>query len=380
MGRTEKEILLYANQLNSAYEMIQQKYPEEKINVKKAYYFAIGLLGQPMLLENNNLLAFNKYHFSIANAEAEERIEDEISHLSEKGLDDFSDMHEARDMGLIQRWMGGHTSAALDLLMKDGYEKRIRLALREKQRTKCKDKQEFYKAELIVLLAAQKRILQYAEEAKKQSETCRDKVQKEKYLRMVSACNNIAYNSPTSFFEAVQLIALTHEFCVMEFNGGQSQGIRLDQVLYPYYVSDLVNGRTNRKAALEIICSLWNCYKSFGERTANITLGGCTKTGIDMCNEITLICMEASIRVKANVPLLTLRVHPKLDEKVWDTAIELVRSGQGFPAFYNDIVAVKAKMNSGVEEEDAWDYSTLGCVEFTNFCIFRATKTMCTMI
>ena len=71
------------------------------------------------------------------------------------------------------------------------------------------------------------------------------------------------------------------------------------------------------------------------------------------------------MKVKADVPLITLRVHPKLDDRVWNTALKLVKSGQGFPAFYNDNVAVKAKINSGVSLKDAYDYSTLGCVEIT---------------
>jgi formate C-acetyltransferase len=84
-----------------------------------------------------------------------------------------------------------------------------------------------------------------------------------------------------------------------------------------------------------------------------------------MSNEMTLICMEASIIVKADVPLLTLRVHPNLNEKVWETALMLVKSGQGFPAFYNDEAVITARMNAGVSREDAYDYSTLGCVETT---------------
>ena len=71
------------------------------------------------------------------------------------------------------------------------------------------------------------------------------------------------------------------------------------------------------------------------------------------------------MRVRADVPLLTLRVPPKLNDKVWNTALKLVQCGQGFPAFYNDIAAVQAKMNAGVSRKDAYDYSTLGCVELT---------------
>ena len=74
------------------------------------------------------------------------------------------------------------------------------------------------------------------------------------------------------------------------------------------------------------VAPLWRIFESYGERCANLTIGGCDQYGNDCSNEMTIICMEASMKVKADVPLITLRFHPKLDERVWNTALKLVNS------------------------------------------------------
>ena len=43
--------------------------------------------------------------------------------------------------------------------------------------------------------------------------------------------------------------------------------------------------------------------------------------------------------------------------------LELVRTGSGFPAIYNEEVGLKMLMKKGVPLEKAWDWSCIGCVE-----------------
>lgn len=348
--------------------IVEEKYKREHFSVKKAYTFALELLIQPVVIDESNQLATNKIHICMSDSMCAEQIDREIQYLvdkypSKKQL--FDDMRIAKEVGMIQRWSGGHTSASMELLFKEGYRGRINKAYNLMQGEKNSKKKDFLRAELIVLLVAQKQIIRYSSEAEKLFHETEDKDMKKSYLRMAHACKNIAYYPPKDFFEAVQLIAITHDFCSVEGNGATSQGMRIDQLLNPFYLSDIANGKITRDQALEIVCGLWKVFESYGERCANLTIGGCDQYGNDCSNEMTLICMEASLRVKADVPLLTLRIHPELDDRVWNTALMLVKSGQGFPAFYNDKAVVRAKMNSGVSLEDAYDYSTLGCVEIT---------------
>lgn len=344
--------------------IIEEKYEGECISIKKAYTFALELLMQPIVIDETNQVATNKIHPNMLDSQCAEQLDREIQYVVEKYSDReelLNDIYIAKEIGIIQRWAGGHTSASMELLFKEGYQKRLNTAFKLMQIQNDKRRKDFLRAELIVLLAVQKQIIRYSDEAQKLYKKSQDK----RYLRMANACKNIAYNPPKDFFEAVQLIAITHDFCSVEGNGASSQGMRIDKLLNPFYQADVQSEKITRSDAFEIVCGLWNVFKSYGERCANLTIGGCDQYGNDCSNEMTIICMEASMKVKADVPLLTLRVHPKLDDRVWNTALMLVRSGQGFPAFYNDNVAVKSKINSGVSLEDAYDYSTLGCVEIT---------------
>lgn len=368
MIMVDDPVFLYKSHRELIYKTVNEKYLSEHLIVRKAYMFAEELLLQPIIMENNSMIAYNIFHNSMPDSQGAEQLEKEIEHLSKFYPDQkeqFDEIFAAREIGILQRWAGGHTSASLELLFEDGYQKRIEKVLSRMKITKDDEVKKFYKAELIVLLAAQKQILRYCDEAENKLRNEQDKNLKERLFRIIEACKNIAYNPPENFFEAVQLIVFTHEFCTVECNGATSQGLRIDQLLNKYYVSDIGKEKINRAEALEIICSLWEFYKIHGERCSNLTIGGSDECGNDMCNEVTLICMEASMCVRADVPLLTLRVHPKLNDKVWNTALNLVQCGQGFPAFYNDTAAVQAKMNDGVSRKDAYDYSTLGCVELT---------------
>lgn len=358
----EKKNRTYAN-----YDIVQRRYEKDEVVVRKAYLFAVELLMSPIQLGGDRII-YNEFRTTMYDSMGGEQLEKEVeyilaAHPEEK--DTCDDILLAKQIGMLQRCAGGHASIHLDMLFKEGYQEIIEKVQEKYSKESNLKKRQFYRAELIVLNAVQKQILRYADEIDMQLEKEKDCENKSNLFRASKACRNIAKNPPRDYFEAVQLIALTHEFCCVEGNGSQSWGIRIDQLLNKYYQDDIVIGKIDRQEAIDIICSLWRMYDTYGERCANLTLGGCDKYGHDMSNEMTLICMYASMKVKACVPLLTLRVHQNMDEKVWNTALELVKSGQGFPAFYNDCAAIKAKLNAGISEEDAYDYSTLGCVELT---------------
>ena len=358
----ERKNRTYAN-----YNIVQKRYAKEDIIIRKAYIFAVELLMSPIQVGGDYII-YNEFRTSAFDSMGGEQIEKEAEHIlkvypMEKSICD--DIVTARQIGMLQRWAGGHASMYLDILFKEGYQGRIEKVIEKLRIEKDVKRKQFYRAEMIVLLAAQKQVVRYAESIDREIEKEKDHKRKNNLVRASVACKNLVKYPPKNYFEAVQFVALTHEFCRVEGNGSQSWGIRIDQLLDKYYIKDKAEGILNRQEALDILCSLWKMYDTYGERCANLTLGGCNPYGEDMSNEMTLICMEASMRVKACVPLLTLRIHPSLNEKVWSTALKLVQCGQGVPAFYNDRVAIKAKMNAGISKEDAYDYSTLGCVELT---------------
>jgi len=73
--------------------------------------------------------------------------------------------------------------------------------------------------------------------------------------------------------------------------------------------------------------------------------------------------MEAMDLVRTDQPLLSLRCTKDMPKEYWQAAIDLVRTGLGFPAVYNDELIIATKTKLGVAEEDMWNYALMGCVE-----------------
>lgn len=260
----------------------------------------------------------------------------------------------AFNMGLFFSSIGGHVVPNYEILLKSGIDKLLEdiSILYEKNKTE----KNFYKAEMISLRALQEFILRYGKKA----------VQANRQ-DIADMLFHIAHDKPENFIEAVQLLWLQHEVMVAE---GDISGIsigRLDQILYPFYKKDINEEKITDDIALNILCSSWNKFEAPRELItfANITLGGGIYRGTDAANELTILCMEAQNRVRHNQPMLSLRTNEYTDNKVWDKALEVIATGMGVPALFNDKVVMEAKQRTGISTEDAYNYAIIGCVEPT---------------
>ena len=269
--------------------------------------------------------------------------------------DEAHNFINAAHMGLICRNPGVHTTASYSDMVKHGISPRIRYV-----EEKLKDEPEsiFYKSEFEVLQGFKKLILRYADEAKNLwSKTGNDN------LRTIAEnCRRIAEDSPKTFLQGLQLVLFIDMGIVMENGGGSFSFGRLDQYLYPLYKRDIDEGRINRLQAQEYLDAFWGKLAEMGSSWQNVTIGG-ARNGTDECNDLTIMCMEAAKRVKGQQPQLSLRVHKNMKTEVWDKAIDLISCGMGFPSMFNDDVCIKAMKSKGTSNEDAENYSVMGCVE-----------------
>jgi formate C-acetyltransferase len=138
---------------------------------------------------------------------------------------------------------------------------------------------------------------------------------------------------------------------------------RVDQFLAPYYERDKAAGLMSFKEAGEIIDALWLKIAGLVMGYQNVTIGGCDAWGNPAYNDITILCMQATGKLRQDQPLLSLRCHKNMPDKIWEEAIALIVRGGGFPALFNDEVIIKAKEKQGVDTEDSWNYGLVGCVE-----------------
>ncbi len=267
-------------------------------------------------------------------------------------------------IGLFTSAMGGHVIAGYDRVIAAGLGSLIEAA-RERLATAEGEARDFATASLAVCEAARDYILRYAAEAERLAgETPVDEFRGQ--LQAISeACRQIAAERPRTFFEAVQLVVLTHEVITAEQGSGSLSLGRADQYLFPFYQRDIEAGRLTADAAEEVVQALWLKFGALKNAYQNVTLGGIDGRGMFAGNDLTLMGLRATARLKMDQPLVSFRWHESMPEAFWEPVLDLIGEGLGFPAMFNDSVVIDAKCNVGLSREDAANYGIVGCVEMT---------------
>lgn len=239
------------------------------------------------------------------------------------------------------------------------------------------DKLVFYKASKTVLEAVSNFILRYSTLANELACKEEDITRREELLQMSEICSNISLKPASSFKEAIQIVWFIQLILQIESNGHSLSYGRFDQYLYPYYKHDLDNGIINEAEALELLTCLWiktltiNKVRSQAHTLSsagspmyqNVTIGGQTTNKEDAVNELSFLVLKSVAQTRLTQPNLTVRYHKNLNKKFFDECIEVMKLGFGMPALNNDEIIIPSFINWGVKEEDAYNYSAIGCVE-----------------
>jgi formate C-acetyltransferase len=137
---------------------------------------------------------------------------------------------------------------------------------------------------------------------------------------------------------------------------------RVDQYLWPFYRDDLARGLLTREAALEILCCLWARLDEIGE-VQNTCIGGLRPDGRDATNELSYLCLDATRLVGSPHTNLSARFHDGTPEAFHRACFEVIRTGIGFPAIFNDHVLQEGLEEIGIPAEVARDACMVGCIE-----------------
>lgn len=179
---------------------------------------------------------------------------------------------------------------------------------------------------------------------------------KERLNRIAEDCEFISENSPVNFSQAIQLIWFIQCFLDTESGNAAISFGRVDDYLYPYYKHDIQNKILTQEEALEIIMCFY-IKVSEGNESTMLTVGG------DKENELTSLFLEAQTRVNMRQPSIALRVSKLTSDNILNKAGELVVTGCGMPAFFNDDVIIKGLKGLGINDKKAKDYAIVGCYE-----------------
>lgn len=260
-----------------------------------------------------------------------------------------------------------------------GYEERTRAlkAALDLTDPEAIDKNVFYKAVLIVIEAVHSFALRYSALAAELAEKESDPARKAELLEMSRTCARVPYEPASSFKEAVQSVWFIQLILQIESNGHSLSYGRFDQYMYPYYMNDINSGKISEADALELLTCLWiktltiNKVRSQSHTLSsagspmyqNVTIGGQTIDHKDAVNELSFLVLKSVAQTRLTQPNLTVRYHRNLNKKFFDECVEVMKLGFGMPALNNDEIIIPSFINWGVKEEDAYNYSAIGCVE-----------------
>ena len=260
-----------------------------------------------------------------------------------------------------------------------GYEQRTRelKAALDLTRPDSIDRYVFYKAVLIVIAAVRQFAGRYAALAGKMAQQETDSVRKAELEAMSRICARVPYEKAASFREAVQSVWFIQLILQIESNGHSLSYGRFDQYMYPYYKKDIDQGIISQAEALELLTGLWiktltiNKVRSQSHTLSsagspmyqNVTIGGQTPAKQDAVNELSFMVLQSVAQTRLTQPNLTVRYHQHIDKHFFDECIEVMKLGFGMPALNNDEIIIPSFIKWGVKEEDAYNYSAIGCVE-----------------
>ena len=312
--------------------------------------------------ENNNL-----------RARGEALLPDEVSVFMETGVFGMEGKLNAGD---------AHLAVNYERILAEGlkgYEERTKKLKAALDFTKPEsiDKNVFYMAVLIVIDAVHTFANRYSKLAQDIALTETDAKRKEELLEISRICAKVPYEPASSFREAVQAVWFIQLILQIESNGHSLSYGRFDQYMYPYYKKDMENGSLSEESALELLTCLWiktltvNKVRSQAHTLSsagspmyqNVTIGGQTTDKKDAVNELSFTVLKSVAQTRLTQPNLTVRYHANLNKKFFDECIEVMKLGFGMPALNNDEIIIPSFINWGVKEEDAYNYSAIGCVE-----------------
>lgn len=239
------------------------------------------------------------------------------------------------------------------------------------------DKNIFYKAVLIVIEAVHQFAQRYSKLSQELADREKDSKRKAELLEISRICAKVPYEPATSFYEAVQSVWFIQLILQIESNGHSLSYGRFDQYMYPYYIKDIQEKVITKDEALELLTCLWiktltiNKVRSQAHTLSsagspmyqNVTIGGQTPDKKDAVNELSFVVLQSIAQTRLTQPNLTVRYHKNINKAFFDDCIEVMKLGFGMPALNNDEIIIPSFINWGVKEEDAYNYSAIGCVE-----------------
>lgn len=402
--------LAYKENLNQPRVMVRAKMLEKVLDNMSIYIEDKSLLAGNQATKNRNAPIFPEYTMEFVMKELDqfEKRDGDVFYITEKTKEQLREIApfwqnnnlRARGEALLPEEVrvfmetgifgmegklnagDAHLAVNYERILKDGlrgYEKRVKeyKASLDLTDPESIDKYCFYNAVLIVLEAVRNFANRYSVLAQDLAEKELNQERKIELLEISRICSKVPYEPAETFREAVQSVWFIQLILQIESNGHSLSYGRFDQYMYPYYNRDIKNGTIKESEALELLTCLWiktltiNKVRSQAHTLSsagspmyqNVTIAGQTIDKKDAVNDLSFLVLKSVAQTRLTQPNLTVRYHKNINKHFLDECVEVMRLGFGMPALNNDEIIIPSFMDWQVKEEDAYNYSAIGCVE-----------------
>ena len=189
--------------------------------------------------------------------------------------------------------------------------------------------------------------------------------------RLADALQRIPQGPAQTFYEACLFLQIIVYFLRCAPHSHLTFG-RFDQYMFPYFQRDLQNGVSREELfeTLEMFFITINfdtdIYQGIqqGDNGQSMVLGGFDGNGESMFNELSRLCMEASIELALIDPKINLRCGKNTPQELLKLGTKMTKLGLGFPQYCNDDVVVPGLISLGYDRKDALDYTVAACWEY----------------
>lgn len=189
--------------------------------------------------------------------------------------------------------------------------------------------------------------------------------------KLYNALLKIPEKPAESFYEALVFIRLCVYFLRVGFGSHLGFG-RFDRQMYPLYKRERARGVSDEEIfdMLEAFFVSLNydsdVYQGIqqGDNGQSMVLGGFDADGNSMYNELSDMCMRASLELDLIDPKINLRVGRNTPIELYELGTQLTRRGLGFPQYCNDDVVIPGLIKLGYDPADAVNYTVAACWEY----------------
>lgn len=221
--------------------------------------------------------------------------------------------------------------------------------INEKQAEHPENDPNFYEGMRMALKTVMKTLEWYADQAAGLYAAEADEQRKKDLKEMERICRKLVKEKPESFREAIQLVII-----YSLIDGAREWG-RMDDYLALYYTNDLKNGILDEEEAIRLLTSFWQLMIVKEQVTDDrVIIGGLGRKYPKEADELAMVIMEVSRRVRDIVPQLTLRMYEGMNSKLYEKAMDVIGEGVTYPMLYQDENIIPGVMKVfGISYEEA---------------------------